>query len=550
MNIEIVPSPSKRSVPATLSPSSAQDAERLLGDEYDAGPQQIEDRETEQAIASRSTEEAPAAEPEPTEREIVRATCRIQIELSDLAEDKKAHIKKLCGGVEKCAACRARRDLEDTRRRCVTAMNAATRTYWRLDADSLDAYLAEHGELPKKGKDWPLFPTKVPHPGYVYPLIRRLAPELNSNIAATLQKQSLTKWCQERWEAMIWQQRSPPHYRQTLPIPIPRQSVKFQQSNREGHDADDYLITFSLLAGGEGRYTMPVRARDGWMRERFRLFTEHPEAMGAIMLEQDRLRSGRWFVRMSYTRVVPIAPKSGVKIALNLGMTVFLAACTSKGERWLYDGHDLLAFLKQMQKRRRQYQNDSKASMRWGHGRNRTLVPIDKLTGKAERWRETRNQGIARSFVAWCVDHGVIEIILGDFTGIRDGLPEKLKGGKYVWDLVQEWPYFDLQTRIVSCAEELGLHVKTLGAEKISQTCTVCGHVDALSVKLRRRIHECTKCQHQEHLDISACKVLLQREGAGVAPKVKKKSRKQGKKPPPAAPAGDAGNVVPTNEGS
>jgi transposase len=244
-------------------------------------------------------------------------------------------------------------------------------------------------------------------------------------------------------------------------------------------------------------------------------------------------------VRLSYTEEKPLLVPNGIKCAINLGMTCFLAAVVSSGERWLYDGHDIGAFLKQTQRRRRQYQNDSKASARWGHGRTRTLQPIEKLQGAAERWRETRNQTIARRFVEWLVAHNVTELIIGDFTGIRDALPEKLKGGKFVWDLIQEWPFFDLQTRIVSCAEEAGMRVTQRDVERASQTCTFCGHVDPLSVKLKQRIHHCTKCGEKKHVDVSHCEVLLQRDAAGVPSKPKKgKKKKFVKKEDAAADAG------------
>src|SRR5512143_652107 len=89
-----------------------------------------------------------------TLRDIVRASARIRLDLADLAVDRQEHIKRRCGGVEAgCPACLARQGLFDAQRACVTAMNAATRFCWRIDADTYDAYVIAHGCAPQ-GADW------------------------------------------------------------------------------------------------------------------------------------------------------------------------------------------------------------------------------------------------------------------------------------------------------------------------------------------------------------------------------------------------------------
>jgi transposase len=224
---------------------------------------------------------------------------------------------------------------------------------------------------------------------------------------------------------------------------------------------------------------------------------------GQALIERDRLRPTRWYVRLSYTRLVS-KRKEGIYAAINRGIKSFITAVTATGESWIYDGEDIVAYLKQVQRRRREYQYASKASGRNGHGRKRILRPTGYLEGKAERWRQTRCQVIARRLAQWLADRNVKHVFIEDFTGIRDGVPEKLEGGKFVWNLIQEWPYFQLETRLVNCLKEYGIETTSRGCAWISQRCPECGYICAENRDLKRWVLKCVKCKWKKHLDIAA----------------------------------------------
>ena len=155
----------------------------------------------------------------------------------------------------------------------------------------------------------------------------------------------------------------------------------------------------------------------------------------------------------------------------------------------------------------------SKASSRWGHGKTRTLKPMLVLTGKAERWRQTKCQVIARQFARWVHDHGYTCVYMEDFSAIRDSLPERMQAGKRAWDLVQEWPYYQLGQRMQSCLEELGIQTVTVPAQQISQICPLCGTTDKSHIDLKHRKFRCSnpECLHVDHLDAVAARNVLTR---------------------------------------
>lgn len=476
-------------------------------------------------------------------RDIVRASARIQLDLADLALDRHEHIKRRCGGIEgACPACVARQALWAAQRQCATAMNAATRLCWRVDADTLDRFQVQ-ANRPPKGAEWKpeaarmllvlrsVLPTGIGDgPArlvaeqlvntkgnlYTYPMVRLLAPTLSSHVCATLARNAERKWQQERFDTLVRQKRTPPHYRSDMPIPIPAQAVTVERLGTS------YRVNFSLRSGkhvGGREYSWPLQAYDHHIKQILDGLCDDTLHMGQVSIEQDRLRSGRWYIKFSYTRLVVMQPATERAVGINRGITCFLAAYGSDGQTWIYDGYDIVAYLKQIQRRRQEYQRDAKVSQRWGHGRQRTLKPQLVLQGKADRWRQTKCQTIARAFAIWCKNQGYTKVYMEDFMGIRDGLPEKLQGGKPVWDLVQEWPYYQLGQRIVSSLEEFGIATDvSVNPDGITQTCRKCGARSPDHVKLATRKFVCASCDHKEHLDVNTAGNVLSRGTSGTAP--------------------------------
>ena len=420
-----------------------------------------------------SSTEADAAE----SKDIVRATCKIKIDLADLCKDKDTrdqHFKKKCGGPEACPACHAQMVFRSARREAARVANASMRMRALMDGLLVDRYQYEQGRAPKGG-EWKQSIEFAPMaiaaiagnlpPAerkalevkcqrtdgkgnvhfYAYPILCRIAPILSAGVVSMIDKSVGDKWNTERWASLVSLEKSPPHYRYTNPIPLRKADVTLTRTT----DSRFYL-SFSLRSADtrsvesvsserKKEFSIPLVARDEYMREALSLVTDDSARMGALQITEDRQRPGRWYVRIAYRRLVQ-AKSGGKSAAINKGMVCFLAGVTDTGAQWLYDGNDIAAFLAQVQSRRQHYQRQVKASGRIGHGRVRTLRPIEHLSGKAERWRQTRCQVIARRFVDWLSKEGVTRLYVDDFSGIRDTPPELLEQGEWIWKRSKSGP--------------------------------------------------------------------------------------------------------------
>lgn len=503
-------------------------------------------------------------------KDIVRATCKIKVDLADLCPTKEArdlHFKKRCGGPVDggCPACRAQQIFRACRREAARVANASIRMRTLMDGLLVDRYQYQHGRAPK-GAEWKeaiqfapdairALAGNLSHAEqkvlqekcrrtddrgnvhfYAYPILTQISPTLSAGVVSMIDKNVSDKWNTERWASLIQLEKSPPHYRYTNPIPLRKADVALTKTTDSR-----FLLNFSLRSADarsvesvsterKKEFSIPLIARDEYMREALSLVTAENARLGALQITEDRKRPGRWYVRITYRRSV--SSKTGGKAAaINKGMVCFLAGVTDTGAQWLYDGDDIAAYLKQVQSRRQQHQRQVKASARIGHGRVRTLRPIEHLSGKAERWRETRCQVIARRFVTWLSKEGVTRLYLDDFSGIRDTPPELLEGGQWIWERIQEWPYYQLQMRISSCCEEAGIETIVRSPEGISSCCSFCG---SRAVTISKRRIRCNECKKSRHWDVSAASVSLQsgerERSGGDAGNPGSSSQKKGKK--------------------
>lgn len=413
---------------------------------------------------------------------IVRATSRFEVNLErDNAVANSLHEALLA----------SRRDF-------VAVANAVVRHLWRLDGQSLDEARLALGRMPQKAAEWP--PPKL----NTYALARRVSPDLNAGIASLVARSTETKWRETRWDSLVREKKAPPFYRRDGVMHLRAADVYFGKSQA------GTTLRFTLRAGKGQRLELPLKARDDSQELVLAMLLDGRAKHGTVAIEQDRRRPRRWYIRIAYTRFVE-RKTEGIAAAINRGIVFFLVGVTAAGQSWCYDGNDIEAYLRQIQRRRRSYQHDSKASDRWGHGRVRTLRPIEHLAGKAGRWRETRCQTIARRFALWCQKENVSRVYIEDFSGIRAGDPDRLEGGPTVAQRIHEWPYHQLGSRIVSCCQELGIEVTEVPPEYISQTCPRCGSVSEANRDLKTWKLRCAACRYIKHLDVAAAMNVLAR---------------------------------------
>jgi hypothetical protein len=357
---------------------------------------------------------------------------------------------------------------------------------------------------------------------YSYPLIRRALPSLASGIASAIAREVDKKWGANRWDVLHAQNTSPPHYRVGQPFPVRAQDVRWAW-DPEGKHA---IATVTLFSGQEvNSWRLPIVARDAHQTMVLKALASGEWKAGEVRIERDRLKPAIWYLRVGYKRKVACRT-TGIRAAVNRGLSAFLVLMTEKGETLIYDGNDIEAHLRAIQNRRRSYQRGVKMSARVGRGRPKALQSIEHLIEKGERWRQTRCQVIARRAARWLADRDVRVVYLDDFTGIRDSLPESLLAKsesrrRWIWERIQEWPYYQLGQRLADCCREYGIEVLSQETVGNSMHCPECHYEDSKNIHLASHTFVCRNpqrshdgrpgCGYRRHLDVAFCKNALQR---------------------------------------
>jgi len=429
-----------------------------------------------------------------SEMRVVRSTTKLKIEPWRNARDIEKHRKKQCGGRDNgCPACVLYQQLDLARVRCATGINLVSREFWRQDGDSLDKFIRENPDKNPKGKEW-IFPEFNG-----YQLIREACPELNSGIASALAQKARKKWAQIRYDTLVRNNCAPSHFKSSIPIPLRAADYKISENGQV------YRLSFNLTSGrhpGGREWHVVINTYDDHEREILGKIVSGEWKIGEASLVQDRKKRGRWFVRIAYSRLVKRVSPVDMIGAVNTGISSFLTAVTSDGDEFVYNGDDIEAYLKQIRRRRIAYQRSFRASNRHGHGRARALKPIKVLEGKGERWRETLCQRVARKYAEWFRAKGVWAVFIDDFSGIRDSEPDS--GGKMLWKRIQDWPYFQLQSRLESCLQECGITVYYNKPANTSKICPKCGFKNEPAKLGVERLFICQNpgCRFTKNIDV------------------------------------------------
>jgi len=441
---------------------------------------------------------------------IVRSTMPLRIEPGRLLalDDRALHSQRKCAGKASCPACALSAALFDAQRDCAGIAGLVARHLELVDGEAWrQAKLAAAGSKPEIPKPWPSQKYNA------YQDARTAFPGVLSGIAASVCKSVTDKWSQTRWDVLARADRAAARYRaETMPIPLRAADVHL----RETDTRNEFVLACSLAAGRSGRgkqWSIPIRAKDQRQYRDLHAIITGERKLGALSIKRDR--NGRnWSLRISYKQQV--VRQTGTRLAaINRGICCLLAIVTEDGDRLIYEGAEVEAYLAQMHARRRRIQNGYPLSGRKGRGRGHALAAIARLEGKATRWRATRLQTIAREAQRWLSARGVTQVLVDDLKGIRDGAADLLDGGKPVWERIQQWPYFEMGQRLTSCLDEAGITHSTRPCDFGSRTCPACGWIDP--ARGARRRFTCDACKFSDHVDVTLGRNLINREQTGGA---------------------------------
>jgi putative transposase len=157
-------------------------------------------------------------------------------------------------------------------------------------------------------------------------------------------------------------------------------------------------------------------------------------------------------------------------MGIDLGISNAVYMAFNQGlYRYKIVGGEIEQFRKQIQRRRRDLLVQSKyaGEGRSGHGIKTKIAPIEVLSEKAKNFKDTINHKYARNVIDMAVKHLCGTIQMEDLTGIREHNT-----------FLANWPYFDLQEKIIYKAREVGNNVIKINPEYTSQRCNSCGHIE------------------------------------------------------------------------
>lgn len=407
------------------------------------------------------------------------------------------------------------RDIAHARNTTMRANFVADGTWLDEHPEILDAY--RRGE--KKLKWWGDRATRRsadhnPNGIYSYNVMRKAAPKLSTDIVASLSNNDDATWIGDRFDVLVRMSRAVRHYKSHQPIPIPHKAVKLSA-------AEDGSVTVTLRlqskeAEGASRIAFRLVPRDRWQETELESLTSGEWKLGQAVLSRHPTKRGRWFVRFSYTRLVP--KRTGdVTVVVRRGMRSFLVAASSHGTvREIYDGGDIIAFKKQFDARRRELGRHTRAGTMGrggtGHGTKRRILALKDLSDKEARFCESASKRAAAALVRFAQSEGASEIVYEDFAAP--------KSEDAYW-LVKRWPWYRLAEACVSACEASGLTSRAVVVRNDRRECPFCDHKHLeppTSLVGQERIWTCVKCgkkRNADQIDVLSMLRAVQR-GDGV----------------------------------
>jgi putative transposase len=251
---------------------------------------------------------------------------------------------------------------------------------------------------------------------------------------------------------------------------------------QSGYKVEGDRVTVSLGTGrkdGVRQVSFRIAHRPGVRYERVR----------QLSIVYDKF-SGRLEARL--TVEVKAAPKAGEgRVALDLGETILMAAAFDDGSAFLYSGRGLKAVRRYWQKVRVKLKRGSR---RWREVAHRERAQVNDLLHQA-----------VSHFLRECVSRGVGEVVVGDLSGLREGLDY----GGVLNQRLHAWPYRKLVEILRYRGALIGIKVHEVEERKTSLTCHACGKA-LPSNRKHRGLYTCS-CGWKAQADVNGALNIYER---------------------------------------
>lgn len=283
-----------------------------------------------------------------------------------------------------------------------------------------------------------------------------------------------------------------PSYRSNQPIPINKKQIK----------VTDSLVSISIFSqkkckeSGYQKLKFEPMLKDGTQRAIWKKVVVGDYQIGESQIVYEK---SKWFLLLTYMFQKPESMLDKNKI-LGVDMGVAYAMYASVfGDRQALkiDGGEITAFANKVEARVRSMQRQTAVcgEGRKGHGTKSKCSAIFDGKKKIANFRNTINHRYSRALVDYAVKNGCGTIQMENLTGIKDDV----ENSKFL----KHWTYYDLQQKIKSKANEVGIEVILIDPRYTSQRCSKCGYIDSGNRTTQERFC-CLKCGYKTNADYNA----------------------------------------------
>jgi IS605 OrfB family transposase len=379
-----------------------------------------------------------------------------------------------------------------------TIKNKTVQLLWEWNNFSSD-YKKEHGEYPKE-KDI----LNYSFNGFAYDRLKHESDMNTMNFTCTLREAQ--KQFKAHLKDYIKGDRSILEYKSNQPLELHNKAIKLDYENKQfifclGLCNKDFAkqnnintqLTFMASVKDKSQKTILERCYDGEYK------------ISASRLIYDKKKK-MWCINLCYSfenANLPTLDKDKI-LGVDLGVAKpIVASVSGEYNRLIIDGGEIEHIRNKTEKRKKSLLKASTicGDGRKGHGYNTRVKPVLDIGDKIARCRDTINHKYSRALIDYAVKNGCGTIQMEDLKGVTK------KANRFL----QNWSYFDLQTKIEYKAKEQGISVIYINPHYTSQRCSKCGFIHEGNRPEQARF-KCQNCGFEENADYNASQNIAVRD--------------------------------------
>ena len=183
-------------------------------------------------------------------------------------------------------------------------------------------------------------------------------------------------------------------------------------------------------------------------------------------------------------------------VCVDLGIAV-PAVCglnnSNVKKQFIGSKEDFLRIRTQLQAQRKRLQKNVKIT-NGGHGRNKKLKALDKLSNKERNFVKTYNHYVSKQVIDFALKNNAKYINMEDLSGFNTN--------RFI---LRNWSFYELQQFITYKAQRYGIEVRKINPYHTSQICSKCGHWEEGQRDAQDHF-KCKACGYEDNADFNASK--------------------------------------------